>query len=386
SGQQTGHGAGDRFSDLFGGLFGRGGTTRTGSATRPRRGQDIESEVTLSFTEAAEGATVSLRLTSSAACAACTGTGAKAGTTPRVCPTCEGTGAASRNLGSFAFSEPCRDCKGRGLLVDDPCPVCEGSGRAKSTRTIQARIPAGVADGQRVRLKGKGAPGENGGPAGDLYIVTHVKPHAVFGRSGDNLTVTVPVTFSEAALGAEIKVPTLKGMPVTLRIPPGTPNGRTFRIRGRGVTRKDGTKGDLLATAEVVVPKTPGPGSFGGPEASEPMDARSFDRSDAAPVYVISVAAQLSGLHPQTLRQYDRLGLVSPGRTAGRGRLYSTRDIIMLREVQRLSQEEGINLAGIKRILELETETLRLREEVHRLRAELQTIKALIRYELPPGA
>ncbi|HLU71164.1 MAG TPA: molecular chaperone DnaJ [Nonomuraea sp.] len=256
SGQQTGHGAGDRFSDLFGGLFGRGGTTRTGSATRPRRGQDIESEVTLSFTEAAEGATVSLRLTSSAACAACTGTGAKAGTTPRVCPTCEGTGAASRNLGSFAFSEPCRDCKGRGLLVDDPCPVCEGSGRAKSTRTIQARIPAGVADGQRVRLKGKGAPGENGGPAGDLYIVTHVKPHAVFGRSGDNLTVTVPVTFSEAALGAEIKVPTLKGMPVTLRIPPGTPNGRTFRIRGRGVTRKDGTKGDLLATVEVVVPKT----------------------------------------------------------------------------------------------------------------------------------
>ncbi|MFG1947595.1 molecular chaperone DnaJ [Nonomuraea sp. NPDC048826] len=257
TGQQTGQGTGDRFSDLFGGLFNRGGgSTRTTSATRPRRGQDIESEVTLSFTEAAEGATVSLRLTSSAACTGCSGTGAKAGTTPRVCPTCEGTGAASRNLGNFAFSEPCRDCKGRGLLVDDPCPVCEGSGRAKSTRTIQARIPAGVADGARVRLKGKGAPGESGGPAGDLYIVTHVKPHPVFGRSGDNMTVTVPVTFSEAALGAEIKVPTLKGMPVTLRIPAGTPNGRTFRIRGRGVTRKDGTKGDLLASVEVVVPKT----------------------------------------------------------------------------------------------------------------------------------
>ncbi|GAA3123931.1 hypothetical protein GCM10020001_050880 [Nonomuraea salmonea] len=134
--------------------------------------------------------------------------------------------------------------------------MCEGSGRAKSTRTIQARIPAGVADGQRVKLKGKGAPGENGGPAGDLYIQTHVKPHAVFGRSGDNLTITVPVTFTEAALGAEIKVPILKGMPVTLRIPAGTPNGRTFRVRGRGVTRKDGTKGDLLATVEVLVPKT----------------------------------------------------------------------------------------------------------------------------------
>ncbi|MFI7438488.1 molecular chaperone DnaJ [Nonomuraea indica] len=258
AGQPGGAGAGDRLGDLFGGLFNRGGgTTRTSTrTTRPRRGQDVESEVTLTFTEAAEGTTVSLRLTSSAACTACSGTGARAGTTPRVCPTCEGTGAASRNLGNFAFSEPCRDCKGRGLLVDDPCPVCEGSGRAKSTRTIQARIPAGVADGQRVKLKGKGAPGENGGPAGDLYIQTHVKPHAVFGRSGDNLTITVPVTFSEAALGAEIKVPTLKGLPVTLRIPAGTPNGRTFRVRGRGLTRKDGTKGDLLVTVEVLVPKT----------------------------------------------------------------------------------------------------------------------------------
>ncbi|MFC4112702.1 molecular chaperone DnaJ [Nonomuraea zeae] len=251
-------GAGERLGDLFGGLFNRGGggSARTTSATRPRRGQDIESEVSLSFTEAVEGTTVSLRLTSSAACAACTGTGAKAGTTPRVCPTCEGTGAASRNLGNFAFSEPCRDCKGRGLIVDVPCPVCDGSGRAKSTRTIQARIPAGVADGQRVKLKAKGAPGENGGPAGDLYIQTNVKSHAVFGRLGDNLTITVPVTFTEAALGAEIKVPILKGLPVTLRIPAGTPNGRTFRVRGRGVTRKDGTKGDLLATVEVVVPKT----------------------------------------------------------------------------------------------------------------------------------
>ncbi|MFG1697028.1 molecular chaperone DnaJ [Nonomuraea sp. NPDC049309] len=255
TGPQGAGSAGERLGDLFGGLFNRGGARTTG-ATRARRGQDIESEVTLTFTEAVEGTTVSLRLTSSAACTACSGTGARAGTTPRVCPTCEGTGAASRNLGSFAFSEPCRDCKGRGLIVDDPCPVCDGSGRAKSTRTIQARIPAGVADGQRVKLKGKGAPGENGGPAGDLYILTHVKPHAVFGRTGDNLTVTVPVTFTEAALGAEIKVPILNGMPVTLRIPAGTPNGRTFRIRGRGVRRKDGTRGDLLATVEVLVPKT----------------------------------------------------------------------------------------------------------------------------------
>mgnify|MGYP002620326435 CR=1 FL=1 len=245
-------GAGDRIGDLFGGLFNRG---RTSTARRARRGQDIESEVTLSFSEAVEGTTVSLRLTSSSACQACGGTGAKAGTTPRVCPTCEGTGAASRNLGSFAFSEPCRDCRGRGLIVDDPCPVCDGSGRGKSTRTIQARIPAGVADGQRIRLKGKGAPGEHGGPPGDLYVQIHVQPHSVFGRSGDNLTITVPVTFTEAALGAEIKVPTLRGMPVTLRIPEGTPNGRTFRVRGRGAARKDGTKGDLLVTVEIAVPQ-----------------------------------------------------------------------------------------------------------------------------------
>jgi molecular chaperone DnaJ len=253
-GAQTG-GAGERIGDIFGGLFNRGGGRSTSSTTRPRRGQDIESEVSLSFTEAAEGTTVSLRLTTSSGCTACNGTGAKAGTTPRVCPTCEGTGAASRNLGNFAFSEPCRDCKGRGLLVDDPCPVCEGSGRGKSTRTIQARIPAGVGDGQRIRLKAKGAPGENGGPSGDLYVQINVKPHSVFGRSGENLTITVPVTFAEAALGAEIRVPTLKGLPVTVRIPEGTPNGRTFRVRGRGVARKDGTKGDMLVTVEVTVPQ-----------------------------------------------------------------------------------------------------------------------------------
>jgi molecular chaperone DnaJ len=142
------------------------------------------------------------------------------------------------------------------MVVDDPCPVCSGSGRAMSTRTIQARIPAGVADGQQIKLKGKGAPGERGGPGGDLYVRVHVTPHPVFGRSGDNLTVSVPVTFPEVALGAEIKVPSHRGVPVTVRIPPGTPNGRTFRVRGKGVRRKDGTYGDLLVTVDVMVPPT----------------------------------------------------------------------------------------------------------------------------------
>ncbi len=200
----TGGNAGGGLGDLLGGVFGRGGG-RTATA-RPRRGTDVETETSLSFGDALEGVTVSLRLAGEGPCPTCRGTGAKAGTVPRVCPNCEGTGQESKNLGSFAFSEPCHECRGRGLVVNDPCPVCSGSGRAMSTRTIQARIPAGVADGQRIKLKGKGAPGERGGPAGDLYVRVHVAPHPVFGRTGHNLTVNVPVTFPEAALGAEIKV------------------------------------------------------------------------------------------------------------------------------------------------------------------------------------
>ena len=193
-------------------------------------------------------------MSSQAPCRACSGTGDKNGT-PRVCPTCVGTGQVSRGGGGgFSLTDPCVECRGRGLIAQDPCDVCKGSGRARSSRTMQVRIPAGVSDGQRIRLRGKGASGERGGPAGDLYVVVHVKPHPVFGRKGDNLTVTVPVTFAEAALGGEIKVPTLGGPPVTLKLPPGTPNGRTLRARGKGAVRKDGTHGDLLVTVEVAVP------------------------------------------------------------------------------------------------------------------------------------
>ena len=242
----------DGLGDVLGGIF----RNRTGTASsRARRGADVETETTLSFGDAIDGATVSLRLTGEGPCPVCGGTGAKSGTVPKVCPDCHGTGQQSRNLGGFGLSEPCKTCRGRGLVVDDPCPVCSGSGRAMSTRTIQARIPAGVGDGQRIKLKGKGVPGERGGPPGDLYVRVHVAPHPVFARSGQNLTVTVPVTFPEAALGAEIKVPSHNGMPVNLRIPAGTPNGRTFRVRGKGVRRSDGTTGDLLVTVNVQVPK-----------------------------------------------------------------------------------------------------------------------------------
>jgi molecular chaperone DnaJ len=152
------------------------------------------------------------------------------------------------------MNETCPACGGRGLVVDDPCPTCHGSGRGLSNRTISARIPAGVKDGQKIRLRGKGASGERGGPPGDLYVTVHVTEHPLFGRRGDNLTLTVPVAFHEAALGADIKVPTLDGAPVTVKIPAGTPNGRTFRVRGKGVPRKDGHRGDLLVTVDVQVP------------------------------------------------------------------------------------------------------------------------------------
>jgi len=265
TGQRPGHGGfdlGDIFNgtgdggglgDLFGGVFNRG---RTNTAqNRARRGADVETETTLTFSDAIDGTTVALRLTGEGPCPTCHGTGAKAGTVPRMCPSCQGTGQSSRNLGSFGISEPCKECRGRGLVVDDPCPECSGSGRAMSSRTIQTRIPAGVADGQRIKIPGKGAPGERGGPNGDLYVRVHVKAHPVFGRSAANLTVTVPVTFAELTLGAEVKVPSHRGAPVTVRIPPGTPNGRTFMVRGKGVRRKDGTTGNMLVTVEVMVPQ-----------------------------------------------------------------------------------------------------------------------------------
>jgi molecular chaperone DnaJ len=246
-----GGGFGDMFGDLFGGGAGRGRSQQP----RPQRGADVETTATISFTDALEGVTISLRLTSDAPCPDCNGTGGKPGTRPHVCPECEGAGYVVASVGgAFSMNETCPRCGGRQLVYDDPCPTCQGSGRGMSARTIQARIPAGVKDGQRIRLRGKGAAGESSGPAGDLYVTVKVTPHRLFSRKGDNLVIDVPVSFDEAALGADIKIPTLGGTPVTLKIPPGTPNGRTFRIRGRGARKADGTMGDLLATVEVQVP------------------------------------------------------------------------------------------------------------------------------------
>jgi molecular chaperone DnaJ len=255
-GRPSGGAGGFDVSDLFGDLFNRGGGFGGGrQAPRPARGADLETETTLAFTDAMDGTTISLRLSSDAPCPTCSGTGGKPGTRPHVCGTCDGAGVVVSSVGGgFSMNETCPECHGRQLVYDEACPTCHGSGRGLSSRTVSARIPAGVKDGQRIRLKGKGAAGENGGPNGDLLVTVRVGRHPLFGRKGDNLTLEVPVSFDEATLGAEIKVPTLGGAPVTLRIPPGTPTGRVLRVRGRGATRKDGSKGDLMVSVDVQVP------------------------------------------------------------------------------------------------------------------------------------
>ncbi|MEV1331789.1 molecular chaperone DnaJ [Micromonospora costi] len=241
------------FSDLFSSIFSGGGPAGPTAPRGPARGRDVETEVALDFGDAVRGVTLPLTLRAPGVCDTCHGNGAKPGTQPRSCPVCHGAGVTTRNQGSFSFSEPCRNCQGVGTVVEEKCPECHGSGGVTKTRTLNVRFPAGVADGQRIRLAGRGEPGERGGPAGDLFVHVKVRPDELFGRSGDDLTLTVPVTFAEAVLGTDLRVPTLDGA-VTLRVPPGTPSGRVLRARGKGVVRRDGQAGDLLVTLDVVVP------------------------------------------------------------------------------------------------------------------------------------
>ena len=245
---QTG---GANIGDLFGGLFGRGalshGPAGRGAAMiwRPR-----PSSV---FMEATKGVAMPLRLTSPAPCTNCHGSGARPGTSPKVCPNCNGAGVINRNQGAFGFSEPCTECRGSGSIIEQPCDECKGTGVTTRTRTINVRIPPGVEDGQRIRLAGQGEAGLRGAPSGDLYVTVHVRPDKVFGRNGDDLTVTVPVSFSELALGTTLSVPTLEGK-VGVRVPKGTSDGRILRVRGRGVPKRSGGHGDLLVTVKVAVP------------------------------------------------------------------------------------------------------------------------------------
>ena len=245
----------DDIGDLLGGLFGRGrrgpgGGQSPPGAPRQQRGDDLEADLHLDFEDAVQGLETVIHLTSDAPCSTCSGTGSAPGSGPSQCAQCGGSGVLDDNQGLFSFSRPCPSCSGRGTVVTDPCATCRGTGVERRPRDVRVRIPAGVKEGQKIRLKGRGGPGRLGGPPGDLFVRVHVGAHPLFGRSGNDLTITVPVTFAEAALGADIRVPTLDDESVTIRIKPGTRSGKTFRVKGRGAG------GDLLATVEVVVPES----------------------------------------------------------------------------------------------------------------------------------
>ncbi|MGB3737597.1 MAG: molecular chaperone DnaJ [Ilumatobacter sp.] len=250
---------GGGLGDLLGNVFGGGGRNRGGSSAGvgPRRGADVEAQLTVDFEDAVAGIETSLFLTADASCSTCSGSGARPGTSPKVCQNCGGRGVVDDNQGFFAMSTPCHVCNGAGSIIEYKCDTCRGTGIERRPREVKTRIPAGVKDGQTIRLKGRGSPGRHGGPAGDLLVQLKVTPHPRFGRNGDDLTVTVPVSFADAALGAEIDVPTLNGSPVTLRVKPGTQPGSRHRVKDKGVVRttKSGTKrGHLIVTVDVVVP------------------------------------------------------------------------------------------------------------------------------------
>ena len=249
-GSAGGASQGGGVGDIFGSVFNRGGSA--GHSAKPSRGADVETEITLDFREAAKGITIPLALSGNAPCTTCHGSGSASGKTS-TCGTCNGSGYTSENRGAFGFSAPCKDCDGTGRRITDPCKDCHGTGTVHRTRNITVRIPAGVIDGQKVRLAGQGEAGPNGTPAGDLFVAVTVKPDKVFTREGDDLHVTVPVSFTELALGDTITVPTLDN-PVRVKIPAGTPDGRTLRVRGRGIAKRGGTSGDLLVSVQVTVP------------------------------------------------------------------------------------------------------------------------------------
>src|SRR5262245_44261055 len=242
-------------SDLLGGIGGIFG--RRGGRARPRaeRGADLESRVRLSFEDALRGVTVRVPVDVETACHRCGGSRAEPGTAPRPCPDCGGSGVISDSQGLFSLSRPCPRCRGNGVVVDTPCTVCRGAGRERMTRRYQVKVPAGARDGTRIRLKGKGEAGRDGGPAGDLFVVVEVEESPLYERRGADLVLDVPITYPEAAVGAAGEIPTPEGA-VALKVPAGSENGKLLRVKGRGAPKlKGGGKGDLLARVRVTVPQ-----------------------------------------------------------------------------------------------------------------------------------
>ena len=252
----TGGGGFGGFGDILSDLFGGGGGGATGARNRPERGRDLETDVHLSFEQAMEGAQVPVAVQVPSPCPTCHGTGAKPGTSPQVCPRCEGRGIESQGQGLFSISQPCSLCGGTGTQITDPCPTCQGRGQTMQVKRYRVNIPAGVKDGSRVRLGGKGEPGRRGGPAGDLYVITRVAESPIFRRRGDNLEVDVPITIVEAIRGATVEVPTLSRSK-RIRVPSGTQHGTVQRLRGEGPPRLNGRgRGDIHYRLMIDIPSS----------------------------------------------------------------------------------------------------------------------------------
>ncbi|MEA2275852.1 MAG: molecular chaperone DnaJ [Solirubrobacteraceae bacterium] len=245
---------GGSFSDILSNLFGGAAGQRGQRGPRAERGRDLEAEISISFEQSMEGAQVPLTVPTSQRCGTCHGTGARPGTAPQVCPRCQGRGVESQGQGLFSISQPCSRCHGQGAIIEDPCPTCQGAGSVRTLKKYRVNIPAGVREGSRVRLAGKGEPGRNSGPPGDLYVITHVTASPVFARKGDHVEVEVPLTIPEAIRGAEVEVPTLDGRK-KLRVPAGTKHGTVQRLRGEGPPRLSGKgRGDIHYRFVIDVP------------------------------------------------------------------------------------------------------------------------------------
>ncbi len=244
----------DIFGDVFGDIFGGGGGPGGGGRSRVRRGADLSFNLELSLEEAVAGTTQKIRVPSYEPCEACEGTGAKKGTKPSTCPTCQGAGQVRMQQGFFSLQQTCPRCHGSGQIISDPCGTCHGEGRVRKHKTLSVKVPAGVDNGDRIRLAGEGEAGEHGGPPGDLYVRILVREHPIFTRDGTNLYCEVPISFTSAALGGELEVPTLDGK-VNLKIPAETQSGKLFRLRGKGVKSvRGGPVGDLICKVEVETP------------------------------------------------------------------------------------------------------------------------------------
>src|SRR6185503_1137236 len=364
----------------FGGLFNLGGGRRGPGASPPTppRGADIEVAVRVSFEDALRGVTLKVPVVKAVGCTACHGTGAAPGTSPKICPDCKGRGVTSESQGFFSISNTCRTCGGAGTVIETPCGVCGGSGRVRSTKTYRVRVPAGVRNGTRIKVKGKGEAAPRGGEPGDLFVVTQVTESPTFKWRGEDLVVEVPVTFSEAAMGASIEIPTPDGERVTVKVPAGTTDGKLLRVKGRGAPKLKGSgTGDVLVRVRIAVPSKVTKQERETLEKLDELqrashgDPREKLVTDDHPRYTISVAAELAGMHPQTLRVYEARGLVRPRRTPGGTRRYSDRDVDRLRKIGTLTGELGLNLAGAIRVLDLEDAMEALAREVASLHAKL---------------